>query len=53
VARRVIHAVFVGTTVRWSAFLLYRTAAAIVFNGNLLPNFHELAGTIAAFGALL
>lgn len=50
-ARRVIFASFIGTTVEWYDFFLYGTASALVFNTLFFPGFSSLAGTIAAFGA--
>ena len=49
--RKVIVASFVGTTVEWYDFFLYGTASALVFNKIFFPNFSDLAGTLAAFGA--
>jgi metabolite-proton symporter len=50
-ARRVIAASFIGTTVEWYDFFLYGTASALVFSKIFFPDFSELAGTMAAFGA--
>ncbi|MER6988145.1 MFS transporter [Saccharopolyspora hirsuta] len=50
-ARKVVAASFVGTTVEWYDFFLYGTASALVFNRLFFPQFSSLAGTIAAFGA--
>ncbi|RKT86694.1 metabolite-proton symporter [Saccharopolyspora antimicrobica] len=50
-ARKVIAASFIGTTVEWYDFFLYGTASALVFNRLFFPQFSSLAGTIAAFGA--
>ncbi|WP_024873906.1 MFS transporter [Saccharomonospora piscinae] len=50
-ARRVIAASFIGTTVEWYDFFLYGTASALVFNRLFFPEFSDVAGTIAAFGA--
>ncbi len=49
--KRVVTASFVGTTIEWYDFFLYGTAAALVFNQLFFPNFSDLAGTLAAFGA--
>ncbi|TDD89172.1 MFS transporter [Saccharopolyspora karakumensis] len=50
-ARKVSAASFIGTTVEWYDFFLYGTASALVFNRLFFPQFSDLAGTIAAFGA--
>ncbi|GAB3680448.1 MFS transporter [Salinisphaera aquimarina] len=49
--RRVMTASFIGTTVEFYDFFLYGTASALVFNNLFFPQFSDLAGTIAAFGA--
>ncbi|MES1926566.1 transporter [Salinisphaera sp. T31B1] len=49
--RRVMTASFIGTTVEFYDFFLYGTASALVFNHLFFPQFSDLAGTIAAFGA--
>lgn len=49
--RRVMMASFIGTTVEFYDFFLYGTASALVFNHLFFPQFSDLAGTIAAFGA--
>ncbi|WP_102959623.1 MFS transporter [Mangrovicella endophytica] len=38
-----------GTVVEWYDFILYATAAALVFNKIFFPQFDPVAGTIAAF----
>ena len=47
--RRVVLASFVGTAIEWYDFVLYGTAAALVFNKLFFPNVDPLAGTMAAF----
>ncbi|MBO0679649.1 MHS family MFS transporter [Mycolicibacterium sp. S2-37] len=50
-ARKVITASFIGTTIEWYDFFLYGTASALIFNTLFFPEFEPLAGTIASFGA--
>jgi MFS family permease len=45
---KVALASFVGTTVEWYDFLLYGTAAALVFNRLFFPAFDPALGTLAA-----
>jgi metabolite-proton symporter len=47
--RRVMIASAIGTTVEWYDFLLYGTAAALVFNKVFFPNSEPLTGTMFAF----
>jgi hypothetical protein len=46
---RIALASFVGTAIEWYDFLLYGTAAALVFNRLFFPAFDPLVGTLAAF----
>lgn len=39
----------VGTVVEWYDFILYATAAALIFNKIFFPQFDPVAGTIASF----
>jgi MFS transporter, MHS family, shikimate and dehydroshikimate transport protein len=41
----------VGTTVEWYDFLLYGTAAALIFNKLFFPAFDPMVGTIAALAS--
>src|ERR1700753_3609836 len=41
----------IGTIVEWYDFILYGTAAALIFNRLFFPQFDPVAGTIASFAA--
>lgn len=47
--KKVAIASLIGTTIEWYDFLIYGTAAALVFNTLFFPQFSETAGTLAAF----
>jgi MHS family shikimate/dehydroshikimate transporter-like MFS transporter len=49
--RRVVWSSVLGTTVEWYDFLVYQTAAALLFNKLFFPSFSPAVGTIAAFGS--
>src|SRR3984893_11978414 len=49
--RKVVFASVFGTIIEWYDFLIYGTAAALVFNKLFFPSFDPLVGTLAAFGA--
>jgi MHS family shikimate/dehydroshikimate transporter-like MFS transporter len=48
--RHVLWASVIGTFVEWYDFLIYGTAAALVFNKLFFPSFDPAVGTLAAFG---
>ncbi len=48
---RIVFASVLGTIVEWYDFLIYGTAAALVFNKLFFPTFDPLTGTLAAFGS--
>ncbi len=47
----IVFASSIGTVIEWYDFLIYATAAALVFNKAFFPTFDPLAGTLAALGA--
>ncbi|PDT87325.1 MFS transporter [Bradyrhizobium sp. Y36] len=47
---KVAWASVLGTAIEWYDFLIYGTAAALVFNKLFFPSFDPLIGTVAAFG---
>jgi MHS family shikimate/dehydroshikimate transporter-like MFS transporter len=47
----VVFASCIGTIIEWYDFLIYATAAALVFNKAFFPSFDPLAGTLAALGS--
>jgi MHS family shikimate/dehydroshikimate transporter-like MFS transporter len=50
--RRVMLSSYLGTTIEFYDFLLYGTAAAVVFNQLFFTDLDPLAGTLASFGTL-
>ena len=48
--RSIVMAGSVGTIIEWYDFLIYATAAGLVFNKAFFPTVDPLAGTIAALG---
>ena len=49
--RQVVWSSVLGTAVEWYDFLIYVTAAALLFNKLFFPTFSPSVGTIAAFGS--
>jgi MHS family shikimate/dehydroshikimate transporter-like MFS transporter len=50
--RQVIVSSYLGSVIEWYDFLLYGTAAALVFDELFFPDLSPLAGTLASFGTL-
>jgi MFS transporter, MHS family, shikimate and dehydroshikimate transport protein len=48
---RIVWASVLGTVIEWYDFLIYGTAAALVFGKLFFPTLDPLAGTLAAFGS--
>jgi MHS family shikimate/dehydroshikimate transporter-like MFS transporter len=49
--RKVVGASVFGTIIEWYDFLIYGTAAALVFNKLFFPSYKPLVGTLAALAA--
>src|SRR6266699_280499 len=49
--RKVVVASVFGTIIEWYDFLIYGTAAALVFNKLFFPSFDPLVGTLAALAS--
>jgi MHS family shikimate/dehydroshikimate transporter-like MFS transporter len=48
---QIVAASVIGTVVEWYDFLIYGTAAALIFNKLFFPSFDPFVGTLAAFGS--
>jgi MFS transporter, MHS family, shikimate and dehydroshikimate transport protein len=48
---QIVAASVIGTMIEWYDFLIYGTAAALIFNKLFFPSFDPFAGTLAAFGS--
>src|SRR5215467_14740280 len=48
---QIVAASLIGTMIEWYDFLIYGTAAALIFNKLFFPSFDPFAGTLAAFGS--
>lgn len=49
--RQIVLASMLGTVIEWYDFLIYGTAAALVFNKLFFPSLDPVAGTLAAFAS--
>ncbi|MGQ4274570.1 MFS transporter [Terrihabitans sp. B22-R8] len=49
--QKIVWSSVIGTTVEWYDFLIYGTAAALVFNKLFFPNIDPAVGLIASFGS--
>src|SRR6201996_4793528 len=47
----IVFASSIGTIIEWYDFLIYATAAALVFNKAFFPTIDPFAGTLAALGS--
>src|ERR1700677_4033466 len=47
----IVFASALGTIIEWYDFLIYATAATLVFNKAFFPTFDPLASTLAALGS--